>query len=400
SGAIVVACPIPRQYNGQQTPIGKVSKSDGQLPMPASGPEQSDVKLAPRGPARAGPAPVDEGKARSRPRRRWLRRLTLVVALLVLLAWVCPYLLSTSTGTAMIVSIANGRLAGEVHVDDLSLSWLGPCRLSGVKIADPEGREVVAIDRVTYDPGLIHAIRDAERFERVTVERPRIVLYLPAPGDRASVSLVRAFEAAKPTSTRRKKPRRPLPELHGVIDVTGGSLRIVRSDGRELEIPDLSGRFDLASLDRITCQFAAALPGGGRLVGKADLRDLTAGGKVRLENATGEFEVRTEGKADVAALRAFVAQPGLGGKVGLELAGQFAPGKLAGRLAVTVEQLTATRLASAKVNPIDLALTGEAALSGGKVTGQADLTGQAGRLNTTWAFQIPSEAVKLDLRKL
>jgi len=212
-------------------------------------------------PPSPGPAPP-AGKRRKR--RRRLRIALIVVAALLLLVALAPYVLSTGAATRLIVGAVNGRLVGTVAIHDLSLRWLGPCRVKGLRVTDQAGREVLRVEQITWDKGLLSAARLPERFGRVTVAGPRAVLYL-ADGD---LSLAEAFarsslSRALSPKTPSPKPKRPKPAARaaGSVRIGGGSARIVRADGRTTEIADIAGAFDVALPGSLGGTISAALPG-------------------------------------------------------------------------------------------------------------------------------------------
>ena len=210
----------------------------------------------------APPRPAGAADKR-RKRRRRLRIALIVVAAVLLLVGLTPYVLSTGAATRWIVGMVNDRLVGTVAIDDLSLGWLGPCRVKGLRVTDTDGREVLRVEQITWDKGLLSAVRLPERFGRVTVAGPRAVLYL-ADGDLSLAeafersSLSRALRAKRP----RPKPKRPKPPTRagGTAAISGGSVRIVRADGRTMEIADVAGEFDVGLPESLAGTLSAALP--------------------------------------------------------------------------------------------------------------------------------------------
>ncbi|MDY6913391.1 MAG: hypothetical protein SVT52_02895 [Planctomycetota bacterium] len=171
---------------------------------------------------------------KSRLRRRLLFALLLIGLLLVVLIWLGPYLASTDTATRWIVSFVDGGLAGRFHIEDLSLNWLGPCRVRGLELSDPSGREVLAIEQITYAPGAWGAMTAVDDFQQVRVGSPHITLYVDK-DNRVSIS-----EAVKPRgwladiiASPRKKKKRPL-RPRGQILLTNATIQVIRPDGKSL----------------------------------------------------------------------------------------------------------------------------------------------------------------------
>ncbi|TVS09373.1 MAG: hypothetical protein EA417_20505 [Gammaproteobacteria bacterium] len=84
--------------------------------------------------------------------------LAVVIGLFVIVA-VLPMLLSTGPGRGFVLGMVNDRVPGSVEMEKLSLSWFGHQRASGVRLRDPEGRDVVALESFDTELTLLRAIR-------------------------------------------------------------------------------------------------------------------------------------------------------------------------------------------------------------------------------------------------
>ena len=70
-------------------------------------------------------------------RKRWLLRLVVVIALLVVaFIALAPLLLSTGPGTAFVVSLINDRVDGELEIDELDLRWGAGQSVQGLTYSD------------------------------------------------------------------------------------------------------------------------------------------------------------------------------------------------------------------------------------------------------------------------
>ncbi|HHH75454.1 MAG TPA: hypothetical protein ENL03_00340, partial [Phycisphaerae bacterium] len=97
---------------------------------------------------------------RKRRKRRW-RRLLIFLVIVAALVFSTPYVLSTGTALNWVLGIYNGRIAGSVHVDDLSLNWLGETNITGLTVKDPRGRVVMHTRKITLADGLWGLVTDS-----------------------------------------------------------------------------------------------------------------------------------------------------------------------------------------------------------------------------------------------
>src|SRR5262245_10136930 len=87
-----------------------------------------------------------------KPKRRVPRVIKALIVLVILvggLIGAAPYLVSMPAVSGWLMSMVNSRLAGSLHVSQLAMSWGGPLQLSGIKVADPEKRDVLTVERVS-----------------------------------------------------------------------------------------------------------------------------------------------------------------------------------------------------------------------------------------------------------
>lgn len=184
------------------------------------------------------------GKDSAAPRRRHRFRRTVIILLLLLVgvAWAGPYLASTDMARDMIVSTINSRIYGTVQIDDLSLSWLGPCRITGLRVMDTSGREVLRVEQIIWDHGAWRGITGAEDFGNVDVIGPDPKLLI---GPDGKISIAEAFKLRKPSE------KKPLPEFKGRITVRNGSAGVVLANGQRGNWAGINGQFDLNTLKDI-----------------------------------------------------------------------------------------------------------------------------------------------------
>ncbi len=254
-------------------------------------------------------------------KRRWRCRFLLAVVLLLAgTVWLMPYLLSTGLGCDLIVSIINDRIKGTVRIGEISLSWLGPCRVRNLRAIDLSGREVLGVGEIRLDAGLLDLLKNAERFEHVSITSPRVMLYLNAEG---VPSLSKAFEPTEPS------PTKGVSAPKGGITVTNGLVTIIQANGREYEIQGINASISLDTLNRIKGKIDFAPAGGGRLSVALDLSDLTDGKDFRLDKAGGTFSLVTDEPVSLAPLAEFAgSRSGIDGAARIGVNGNIAAGEV------------------------------------------------------------------------
>lgn len=184
-----------------------------------------------------------------KPRRRHSLRRTVIVMLLLLVAITAsgPYVASTGPVKDLIVSAINSRIHGTVHIDDLSLNWMGPCQVRGLGVTDTSGRDVLQVEQIIWEHGAWRGFTNYEKIGEVEVVKPEPTLIVGSDG---KISLVEALKPLKPSEEK------PLPELFGQIIVRDGSVKIILASGSEGDLSGLNARFDLNTLKDIAGEFS------------------------------------------------------------------------------------------------------------------------------------------------
>lgn len=310
----------------------------------------------------------------SRRRRRWLRRLALVVLLLIGLVAASPYLASTGVVRRWVVSLVNQQVVGRVGVERIRLSWRGPCEVGGLHVDDPEGRRVLAVDRVIWSAGVWGAITALQELGEILVERPQTLLHVDAQGQ---ISLIRALSLRTPSPGTTPLS---LPELTGRLVLERGSLRVTRADGREYTLPELNLQCDLSGLSDLRATLVAKLAGEQTLDVRADVQGLAVKGILRPADATGKIRVVTSGDIDVESpARLFTAAVGVAGKAGASLEATFAASEIVCDGLVTVSGLKVSREGRAAVNPVDVSVGSRVRIAPEGVVAEAALGGSAAK---------------------
>lgn len=111
-----------------------------------------------------------------KPKRRWLRRLIVLVCLLLIglmvLMVLAPTLISTGAGKRFVMDTVSERVAGEIEADGLSVGWGGGQSLTGVVVRDVDGSEVVRVGRIDLpDVSLIALLRGGLGLGELRIEQ-------------------------------------------------------------------------------------------------------------------------------------------------------------------------------------------------------------------------------------
>lgn len=79
--------------------------------------------------------------------------------ILAIMIAAAPSILSTGVGRGAVERLINGRIAGSVTMERLSLSWTGKQTVEGLSLKDPEGKIVAVIERMQNDRSLLSLAR-------------------------------------------------------------------------------------------------------------------------------------------------------------------------------------------------------------------------------------------------
>ncbi len=188
-----------------------------------------------------------QDSAAPRRRHRLRRAVIVILILLVVIVATGPYIASTGPVKDLIISAANSHFYGTFQVDDLSLNWMGPCVVKGLRVTDTSDREVLHVEQIIWEHGAWRGITDYEKIGNVEVIKPDPTLIVGPDGE---ISLVEAFKPRKPTE------KKPLPELFGQITVRDGNVKLILDSGTEGDLSGLNAQFDLNTLDDIAGEFS------------------------------------------------------------------------------------------------------------------------------------------------
>ncbi|MDM8006546.1 MAG: hypothetical protein QUV05_10420 [Phycisphaerae bacterium] len=342
-----------------------------------------------QGPEQAPP------QSKRRRRRWWIRVPLCLLVLLIVLIALAPYLVSTATGSRLILSQVNGQIQGRVGVEKLSLSWRGPTKLTGLTVADPAGKEVLTIGHIAWPGGVWTALRSWQRLGEISINSPRAVLYID---EHHQISLVQAFSLRRPAVSTGAVV---LPSLSGRVILNKGSVRLVQADGRTYDVPQLDAQCDVDAMRDLKGTVHATLADTSPLAVDATVQQLTTKGQLDVSQASGQIRVATGGDVDIAGLTQFVMdQVSAAGKANLDAKLTFKPGET---LVDLKSRATGIQMAGAEVtqvNPTDLAIEGRARMVSSTISADVSLTGQAGRAQVRMAYTPSDRPVQVSTQQL
>ncbi len=314
-----------------------------------------------------------------RKKRRWLRRLLYLTGLLLILVLLSPYLISTGPGTSLVMAVVNSQIRGKASIDDLSMGWFGTTEIRGLKLLDGNGREVFNAREITYPGGMWQMITSAEDFGRLGVKSPETIIYLKPGG---GISLADAISSPKPASP--KPEGKPLPDFRGKVVLENGSVLVVSPDGRRYRVSQINGELSVNSLNDIQGQLEMETDDSGMVTSKVVLRDMAAGGRVKLKQANGSIVIRTERPMAAGAIaQFFTGKVCRGGKVNFTSETIFKSGKIESFFDATLTDVQALECDGSETVPFNMTCKGNAVLQDTALVWQVDMAGSSNELNLT-----------------
>lgn len=313
------------------------------------------------------PATADRGgKAGKKRKRRGLRILLWsllgLLVLLVALVALAPTLLSTGPGERLVAGQVSRRLNGELRIGDLDVSWFGDTELRNVTLYDAQQREVLAADRAHLGRGIWGLLFDRSQLGRITVERPRIVLYEMTDG---GFSLTRVVpESQQPAQPPVEEPAGPpaWQQYQAHLVVSDGELLIVRLDDQRFRAHDIQVDERMDGLDRIAGSITAQ-GADGSLRLENDLRNLAAGGELSLDAAegtvalaTGDGGLRVEPLAVVIGMLTSEPLTRSQGTLGIDGTATLSPGQLSASFELLAQEVLLAREGDQQLAPLSVRL--------------------------------------------
>ena len=227
--------------------------------------------------------------AKKKRRRRWPYVLLAVVLLIGLLVVFAPTLAGTGPGRSIIVSQVNQRINGRVDIGELSLGWMSPVRVGGLKVFDSAGSQILEVPRLTTELSLLDAIRGKLYFGKVTVEGLNALVRRDAQGNinfaQLAPKTAPATESTKPQPAGPSQPtvtaKTTLPDISGELhlvncratfeDQIQGQTFFFPTIAGTVKCPDINSAIENAL--EIACKVGDEPPGNLTIAGRADIAD-------------------------------------------------------------------------------------------------------------------------------
>ena len=310
-------------------------------------------------PAKTEPsASVTQPQRRKRHRRRIL--LTGIVLCVLLVLATAPYWLSTAPGTRLANYLIGSFTPVQVEIEDMSLTWLGPCRVNNVRVRDEADREIFRLEKGTYARGIWHLITQWEDFHQLDLEKPRFV--------------IRVDELEE------KEPR-PMPEPHGTISLREGEIHLVRSSGHQLTFRQIQGQIALVTLDDIQAELDFALKDEEKAQTKIRLSQLTHQGFITPSQAVGNVNLSSESKISLKPIIEFALnRKDIDGQVGFQLTSTFGQGKIQTQFTSEVRDLYASHARTAGLKPLTFHWESDFQAQADRIIGNSKIAGKVGDL--------------------
>ncbi|MFO0974469.1 MAG: hypothetical protein U1A27_13660 [Phycisphaerae bacterium] len=335
----------------------------------------------------AGPSPSSTRSASdppqgtalpSRRRRRWPWAVGALLLLAIGVVATLPYWIGLPVVTNALLSFANQQLRGTVSAGGASLSWLGPTEARGVTIRDPQGRTVLAAERISCPAGLWGLLTGWRTFGEVVIDNPLVSLYVDEHGD---TSLAETFAARHPDAN--PDSAGVPPQFVGRLRVRSGRVHAERAGGATLDLPTLSLDAQCRTLSDIAGTFSLGFSDGATLDAAAQLTGLiAASGRFSPRDARLKLNARSTQPINLDPVAAiFAPQTGLRGRLTVTVESQSQGDDLTATITATASNLRADAATSAGVQPIDVRLTGKLTRGAERFAAAFDIDSPAGQFN-------------------
>jgi hypothetical protein len=176
--------------------------------------------------------------AAPRRRRRWWRRLPLIVGLLSLTVWMLPTLIAVTPLRNVVLNMAQSQLPDGMTVGSARLSWTEPVQLNDVRVEDQAGREVLHVERIESEETLWELARERLNKGLFHLFKPRLTLVVREKSTVLDPAVLRTIRSQQ-ESLMSKSGRRGIS-----FDLANGELALVDKDGNLLtELTDIEVNF-------------------------------------------------------------------------------------------------------------------------------------------------------------
>ena len=161
-----------------------------------------------------------------RRRRRWLWSLMTLLALVVALVMLAPWLASTSPIRSLVVAQLNRQLNGSVTIESYSVGWFGGIDARNIRVYDARRALVLEIDEIRSPLSLLGALGGRIDFGDTVIGLNLTQLKLDADGMPNYLALLPASEPATPGPKTKTVQPATVPNLRGklTLNIRGGTI--------------------------------------------------------------------------------------------------------------------------------------------------------------------------------
>ena len=115
-------------------------------------------------------------------RRRWLKVLPIVLALLILLIALAPAIISTGPVRNYVVGKINSRINGRLSIESWSIGWFSGISLRNVSLQDDQDQSVLAVKSVSLDPSYRSLLGQNPQLGQILVRSLDLEIHLDQDG--------------------------------------------------------------------------------------------------------------------------------------------------------------------------------------------------------------------------
>lgn len=331
-------------------------------------------------------------------RRKWLRRALVVVMVLVVMAVVlvalAPTIASTNWGGRRILGLINDRIAGQVQVDELSVSWFQPGEIKGLSVRDPQNREAVFVESLLLSKGLMKSVSAMTDLGQIEIHGSKIELFVDEQG---RLSLAQAFASPEPSDDVEEDVNATTNWPSGKVIVKNAAVTLHAADGRshQYSIPEMNAQ--ITADRKLDASANVVFPDRETIQLTASVKDMSEIGTVDwaamdMKGLAGELNLQSSGPVDLAIVDAVT-----GG--GIQMTGRVSPsirltlaaGQLDGHIEMGLIDVSSGPMSGAIRQPVNLVVTADLQSTHQSVGGEVQLDGDFGLVKGRFRFPLKSE---------
>lgn len=157
-------------------------------------------------------------RVKKSPKRRLRRWPWMILLLLLVGVFFLPNIVARTSLKQAAIDYLLADFNGKVSVDNLSLGWLSPIKISGISASDPQGQPLVTAGQVTTSKPLYSFLLDSN-YGEVTIARPTVYLQLRPDGSNLEDALAKLMAPSDPPVAFFKLPMMTIKCIEGVANI-------------------------------------------------------------------------------------------------------------------------------------------------------------------------------------